>query len=33
MRTALILMVGVLITGAWLLALGSAGLWLMDAIF
>jgi hypothetical protein len=33
MRTALILMVGVLITGAWLVALGSAGLWLMDAIF
>jgi hypothetical protein len=33
MRTALILMVGVLITGAWLVALGTAGLWLMDAMF
>jgi hypothetical protein len=32
MRTALIVTVGAVITGAWLVALGTAVLWLMDAI-
>jgi hypothetical protein len=33
MRTTLIVTVGALITGAWLVALGAAALWLIDAIF
>jgi hypothetical protein len=33
MRTTLIVTVGALITGAWLVALGAAVLWLIDAIF
>jgi len=33
MRTALILTVGTLITGAWLVALGTALMWFVDAIF
>jgi hypothetical protein len=32
MRTALIVTVAALITGAWLVALGRAVVWLMDAI-
>jgi hypothetical protein len=32
MRTPLIVTVGALITGAWLVALGAAALWLIDAI-
>ena len=32
MHTPLIVAVGALITGAWLVALGAAALWLIDAI-